>query len=131
MEISSKTVADLRAETGVGMMDCKKALVEAGGDFEGARKILRKRGLATAARKADRATSEGLVVARVTPGSAVLVEGNCGTDFVARTSDFRGLADGLADLIAAHRAFGETRSGDPEALAEVSAPGKPHESASY
>ena len=94
MEITSKAVADLRSETGVGMMDCKKALVEAGGDFEEARKILRKRGLATAARKADRATSEGLVVARVTPGAAVLVEVNCETDFVARTADFRGLADG-------------------------------------
>ena len=76
MEISSKAVADLRAETGVGMMDCKKALVEAGGDFEEARKILRKRGLASAARKADRATSEGLVIARVLPGAAALVEVN-------------------------------------------------------
>ena len=127
MEISSKSVADLRAETGVGMMDCKKALVEAGGDFEEARKILRKRGLATAARKADRATSEGLVVARVTPGAAVLVEVNCETDFVARTSDFRALAEGLSDLVAAHAAFGETRSGDPAALAQLPAPGKPTE----
>src|SRR4029077_10816085 len=89
------------------------------------RKILRKRGLATAARKADRATSEGLVVARGTPGAAVLVEVNCETDFVARTADFRGLADGLADLIAAHNAFGETRSGSADALAELPAPGKP------
>jgi len=122
MGISSKAVADLRAETGVGMMDCKKALVEAGGDFEEARKILRKRGLASAARKADRATSEGLVIARVTPGAAVLVEVNCETDFVARTADFRSLAEGLADLVAAHAAFGETRSGDPVALAALPAP---------
>jgi elongation factor Ts len=120
-------VADLRAETGVGMMDCKKALVEAGGDFEEARKILRKRGLATAARKADRATSEGLVVARVTPGAAVLVEVNCETDFVARTSDFRALAEGLSDLVAAHAAFEETRSGDPAELAQLPSPGKPTE----
>jgi len=127
MEITSKKVADLRAETGVGMMDCKKALVEAAGDFEEARKILRKRGLATAARKADRATSEGLVVARVTPGAAVLVEVNCETDFVARTSDFRGLAEGLSDLVAAHKAFGETRSGDPAGLVSLPAPGKPTE----
>jgi elongation factor Ts len=124
MEISSKAVADLRAETGVGMMDCKKALVEAGGDFEEARKILRKRGLATAARKADRATSEGLVVARVTPEAAVLVEVNCETDFVARTSDFRALAEGLSELVAAHAAFGETRSGDPAELAQLPVPGK-------
>ena len=130
MEITSKAVADLRSETGVGMMDCKKALVEAGGDFEEARKILRKRGLATAARKADRATSEGLVVARVTPGAAVLVEVNCETDFVARTADFRGLADGLADLIAAHNAFGETRSGSADALSKLPAPGKPTETVS-
>jgi len=124
MEITPKAVADLRAETGVGMMDCKRALVEAGGDFEEARKILRKRGLATAARKADRATSEGLVVARVTPGAAVLVEVNCETDFVARTADFRGLAEGLSDLVAAHSAFGETRSGDPAALLKLPAPAK-------
>src|SRR5260370_6490769 len=115
MEISSKAVADLRSETGVGMMDCKKALVEAGGDFEEARKILRKRGLATAARQADRATSDGLVVARVTPGAAVLVEVNCETDFVARTTVFRGLAAGLAHLIAAHKAFGETGACQPQA----------------
>jgi elongation factor Ts len=130
MEITSKAVADLRAETGVGMMDCKKALVEAGGDFEEARKILRRRGLASAARKADRATSEGLVAARVTPGAAVLVEINCETDFVARTEDFRALADGLADLVAAHAAFGDTRSGDAAALAALPAPGKPTEKVS-
>ncbi len=130
MEITSKSVADLRAETGVGMMDCKKALVEAGGDFEEARKILRKRGLATAARKADRATSEGLVVARVTAGAAVLVEVNCETDFVARTADFRGLAEGLADVVAAHSAFGETRFGEPTGLASLPAPGKPTETVS-
>jgi elongation factor Ts len=130
MEISSKSVADLRAETGVGMMDCKKALVEAGGDFEEARKILRKRGLASAARKADRATSEGLVVARITPAAAVLLEINCETDFVARTEDFRALADGLADTIAAHSAFGDTGSGDVEALSELPAPGKATEKVS-
>jgi elongation factor Ts len=130
MEITSKVVADLRAETGVGMMDCKKALVEAGGDFEEARKILRKRGLASAARKADRATSEGLVVAKVTPAAAVLVEINCETDFVARTEDFRALANGLAELVAAHTAFGDTRSGDVAALAALPAPGKPTEKVS-
>lgn len=124
MEISSKLVADLRAETGVGMMDCKKALVEAGGDFEEARKILRKKGLAAAARKADRATSEGLVVARVHPKAAVLLEVNCETDFVARTEDFRGFAEGLTDKIAAHDAFGETRSGEAAALLSLPAPGR-------
>ncbi len=116
MEITSKLVADLRAETGVGMMDCKRALVEASGDFEEAKKILRKKGLAAAARKADRAASEGLVVARVTPKAAVLLEVNCETDFVARTSDFRDFTEALADRVAAHDAFGETRLGDPAAL---------------
>ena len=121
MEITSKSVADLRAETGVGMMDCKRALVEASGDFEEAKKILRKKGLAAAARKADRAASEGLVVARVTPKAAVLVEVNCETDFVARTPDFRAFAEALAEQVAAHDAFGETRAGDPTALAELPA----------
>jgi elongation factor Ts len=114
MEITPKQVAELRAETGVGMMDCKRALVEAGGDFEEAKKILRKKGLAAAARKADRVASEGLVVARVMPKAAVLLEVNCETDFVARTSDFREFAEGLAEQIAAHDAVGETRAGAPE-----------------
>ena len=123
MEISSKLVSDLRAETGAGMMDCKKALVEASGDVEEARKILRKKGLAAAASKAGRAASEGLVVARVTAKGAVLLEVNCETDFVARTEDFRVFADTLADRIAAHEAFGDTRSGDVGELAGLSWPG--------
>ena len=124
MEISSKQVADLRAETGVGMMECKKALVEARGDFEEARKILRKKGLAAAASKAGRATSEGLVVTHRTPVAAVVLEVNCETDFVARTEAFRAFADKLADRIAAHHAFGETR-GDAAAVAGLSWPGEP------
>jgi elongation factor Ts len=122
MEISSKLVNSLRTETGAGMMDCKKALVEANGDFEEARKILRKKGLAAAASKAGRAASEGLVVARVSPKGAVLVEVNCETDFVARTEDFRSFAETLADRIEAHDAFGDTRSGDVAALAALSWP---------
>ena len=128
MEINSKVVAQLRAETGVGMMDCKKALVESGGDFEEAKKILRKKGLAAAARKADRVASEGLVVARVTPKAAVLVEVNCETDFVARTTDFRGFAESLGDQIAAHDAFGETRAGDPADLTGLPATDRTTES---
>jgi len=122
MEISSKLVNSLRTETGAGMMDCKKALVEANGDFEEARKILRKKGLAAAASKAGRAASEGLVVARVTVKGAVLLEVNCETDFVARTEDFRSFAETLADRIEAHDAFGDTRSGDVGALAGLSWP---------
>jgi elongation factor Ts len=123
MEISSKLVSDLRGETGAGMMDCKKALVEAGGDFEEAKKILRKKGLAAAASKAGRAASEGLVIAHVTVKGAVLVEVNCETDFVARTEDFRVFAEKLADRIAAHDAFGDTRAGDVAELSKLSWPG--------
>jgi elongation factor Ts len=123
MEISSKLVSDLRTETGAGMMDCKKALVEARGDFEEARKILRKKGLAAAASKAGRAASEGLVVSHVTGKGAVLLEVNCETDFVARTEDFRTFAEKLADRIAAHDGFGDTRSGDVKELAKLSWPG--------
>ena len=122
MEISSKLVNQLRTETGAGMMDCKKALVEAQGDFEEARKLLRKKGLAAAASKAGRAASEGLVVARVTVKGGVLLEVNCETDFVARTEDFRTFAETLADRIEAHDAFGDTRSGDVAALAALSWP---------
>jgi len=123
MEISSKLVSDLRTETGAGMMDCKKALVEAQGNFEEAKKILRKKGLAAAASKAGRAASEGLVVAHVTVKGAVLVEVNCETDFVARTEDFRVFAEKLADRIAAHDAFGDTRAGDVAEVAKLSWPG--------
>jgi len=123
VEISSKLVSDLRTETGAGMMDCKKALVESQGDFEEAKKILRKKGLAAAASKAGRAASEGLVVAHVTVKGAVLVEVNCETDFVARTEDFRVFAEKLADRIAAHDDFGDTRSGSVADLAKLSWPG--------
>jgi elongation factor Ts len=123
MEITPKLVADLRTETGAGMMDCKKALVEADGSFDEARKILRKKGLAAAASKAGRAASEGLVVAHVTVKGAVVVEVNCETDFVARTEDFRTFAEKLADRVAAHDGFGDTRMGDPAELARLSWPG--------
>jgi elongation factor Ts len=125
MEITSKAVADLRAETGVGMMECKKALVEAGGDFEEARKILRKKGLAAAASKAGRATKEGLVVALVAPKAAVLVEVNCETDFVARTEAFRGFTEKLAERIVTHDAFGETLSGEIGDVSGLSWPTEP------
>jgi elongation factor Ts len=125
MEISSKMVADLRAETGVGMMECKKALQEAGGDFEEARKVLRKKGLAAAASKAGRATTEGLVVAHVSPKAAVLLEVNCETDFVARTEAFRSFAEKLAERVTTHEAFGQTRAGEGGELADLSWPSEP------
>lgn len=130
MEISSKLVAELRSETGAGVMDCKRALLEARGDFEEARKILRKRGIAVAAGKAGRATMEGLVIARLTPEAGALLEVNCETDFVARTEKFRSFVEALADSVAANEALGETRQGTPEELLPLPAGGDPGESVS-
>ncbi len=100
-EISAQLVKQLRDLTGAGMMECKKALVEANGDFEEAQVILRKRGLATAAKKASRSAREGLIGLHVSPqaDSAVLVEVNCETDFVAKTDDFQKLVDEIVQLI--------------------------------
>jgi elongation factor Ts len=97
-EIPAKLVAELRARTGAGMMDCKKALEEAGGDLEKAVDILRKKGAAKADKRAGREASEGLIGSYVHHDGriGVLVEVNCETDFVARTEDFRHLAKELA-----------------------------------
>jgi len=102
-EISPKLVMELRQRTGVGMMECKKALAEANGDIDLAIETLRKRGAAKAASKADRAASQGLVESYIHPGGGVgvLVEVNCETDFVARTDDFAALARNIAMHIAA------------------------------
>jgi elongation factor Ts len=93
MAISAADVKKLRDQTGAGMMDCKAALEEAKGDFDAATTILRKKGLASAAKKAGRATSEGLIGHEVSTdhSSGVLVEVNCESDFVARTDDFQQL----------------------------------------
>jgi elongation factor Ts len=101
--ISAKMVADLRAKTGAGLMDCKKALAEAGGDEEKAIEALRKKGMASAAKKADRTASDGLVESYIHMGGkvGVLVELNCETDFVAKTDDFKTLARDIAMHIAA------------------------------
>jgi elongation factor Ts len=102
-DISAEMVRKLREETGAGMMDCKAALVEAAGDAEKARDFLRKRGLAAAAKKAGRATSEGIVGTYIHPGAriGVLVEVDCETDFVAKTPDFQTLVKEIAMHIAA------------------------------
>ena len=102
-DISAEMVRKLREETGAGMMDCKAALVEAGADIEKARDVLRKRGMASAAKKAGRATSEGLVGTYIHPGAkiGVLVEVDCETDFVAKTPDFQTLVKEIAMHIAA------------------------------
>ena len=102
-EISPKLVMELRQRTGVGMMECKKALAETNGDIELAIETLRKRGAAKAASKAERAASQGLVESYIHPGGGVgvLVEVNCETDFVARTDDFAALVRNVAMHIAA------------------------------
>jgi elongation factor Ts len=103
MGITTEMVKDLRQRTGAGVLDCKKALEEVDGDIETATKLLRKQGLAIAAKKADREAHEGLVEAYIHAGGklGVLVELNCETDFVARTEDFRELAHDLAMQVAA------------------------------
>src|SRR5919206_1518832 len=102
MTITADMVRKLREETGAGMMECKSALVEASGDAEKAREVLRKKGLATAAKRAGRATSEGIVGTYIHPGSkiGVLVEINCETDFVAKTPEFQSLVKEIAMHIA-------------------------------
>src|SRR5215470_19687869 len=103
MAISADQVKKLRDATGAGMMECKGALTEASGDFEAAMTLLRKRGLATAAKKAGRATSEGLIGHYIHMGGkiGVLVEINCESDFVARTDKFQELTKEIAMHIAA------------------------------
>jgi elongation factor Ts len=101
--ITAEQVKQLRDKTGAGMMECKAALTEAGGEQEKAVDILRKKGLASAAKRAGRATSNGVVGSYIHMGGkvGVLVEVNCETDFVARTEDFQGLVKELALQIAA------------------------------
>jgi elongation factor Ts len=101
--ITADQVKQLREKTGAGMMECKAALAEANGDMEEAITILRKRGLAQAAKRAGRATAQGLITSYIHLGGkiGVLVEVNCETDFVARTEDFQNLAKEVAMHIAA------------------------------
>lgn len=102
-EVNATAVKDLREKTGAGMMDCKKALQEANGDFEQAIDILRKKGIASAAKRAGRTVKEGRIEAYIHPGSklGVLLEMNCETDFVANTPDFKSFARDVAMQIAA------------------------------
>jgi elongation factor Ts len=102
-EITAQMVKELREKSGAPMMDCKKALVEAHGDLEQSIVVLRKRGMATAAKKATRTTSEGVVSSYIHAGGkiGVLLEVNCESDFVARTAEFQGLVHDIAMHIAA------------------------------
>ena len=103
MEVSANVVKELREKTGAGFMDCKKALAETGGDLEKAIDYLRQKGVAAAAKKADRVVTDGAVGAYVHPGGkiGVLLEINCQTDFVARTAEFQALLKDIAMQIAA------------------------------
>jgi len=99
--ISASAVKDLREKTGVGMMEAKKALEEAGGDFEKAVDILRKKGLSAAAKKSARVASEGMIASRLENAgkTAVLIEVNSETDFVSKNEEFQSFAKGLAEIV--------------------------------
>jgi elongation factor Ts len=103
MEISAQLVKQLRERTGAGMMECKGALVEAKGDLGEAEVVLRKKGIASASKKATRTTKQGVIASYIHPGAqlGVLIEVNCESDFVARTDDFQELVHDLAMQIAA------------------------------
>lgn len=103
MDVNATTVKELREKTGAGIMDCKKALAESGGDLEQAVDYLRRKGLAAAAKKMGRVAAEGMVGAYIHAGGkiGVLVELNCETDFVARTEEFQSLLKDIAMQIAA------------------------------
>ena len=103
MSITAAQVKELRDRTGAGMMECKKALVEADGDIDAAVEVLRKSGQAKADKKAGRVAAEGRIVVREADGVAVILEVNCETDFVANDDNFTGFCDRVADTILASR----------------------------
>ena len=109
-EITAGQVKELRERTGSGMMECKKALQQVGGDIEAAVELMRKAGQAKADKKAGRIAAEGLIVIRQTVGAAAMVEINCETDFVTKNDDFRAFADAVADT---------ALNGDPADLAAL------------
>lgn len=103
MTITTADIKALRELTGAGIMDSKRALEEAGGDIERAQDILRQKGIASAAKKSDRETEQGVIESYIHSGGRIgaMVEANCETDFVARTEDFKALAHDIAMQIAA------------------------------
>lgn len=106
-DVEASKVMELRKRTGSGLMACKKALGETGGDMEAALEYLRKQGIAGAEKKADREARQGGVFAKVNEEAGVLAELNCETDFVARTDDFQNLADGLVSKLLAGQEISE------------------------
>jgi elongation factor Ts len=120
-EISAQLVKQLRERTGAGMMECKSALVESHGDLAAAEVILRKRGIASAAKKASRSTKQGIIASYIHQGAqlGVLVEVNCESDFVARTPEFQALVHDVAmQVAAAEPKFIRKEDVTPEDLAQ-------------
>ncbi len=120
MSISAKDVKALRDRTGAGMMDCKKALTETSGDIEAAIDLLRARGAAKAAKRAEKSANEGIIGSYVhfDNRTAVIVELNCETDFVANTDDFKGLAKEIALHIASQAPLSISTEDIPEGVVE-------------
>ncbi len=118
--INAKQVGELRAKTGAGLMDCKKALVEANGDFEKAITLLRKMGVADAAKRSGRSASEGIIESYIHLGGkvGVLLELNCESDFVAKNDDFKLFARDIAMHIAAANPAYVSREEVPESIIE-------------
>ena len=132
--ITAKMVNDLRVQTGAGLLDCKKALTESNGNVEEATTILRKKGVASAAKKADRTTKEGLIESYIhfSGKVGVLIEVNCETDFVARNDEFKAFVKDLCFQIAATSPIHVSRDQVPEAdisaerdIASAQVQGKP------
>lgn len=119
--VTAQEVKELRERTGVGMMDCKRALVEANGDMDEAIKILREQGLAAAAKKAGRIAAEGIVEAYIHLNGkiGVMVEVNCETDFVAKTPDFKAFVHSIAMHIAAAKPLYVNKEEVPQAEIEA------------
>ncbi|MEX2158794.1 MAG: translation elongation factor Ts [Dehalococcoidia bacterium] len=128
--ISASQVKELRERTGAGVMDCKSALQEAGGDAERAMAILQEKGMAFAEKRMDRETSQGVIECYIHGGRlGALVEVNCETDFVARTEEFRALAKDLAMQVVAHNPLSVSEEdlppgaeGDPKEICLMSQP---------
>ncbi len=120
MSVSANAVKELRDKTGAGMMDCKKALNEANGDFEKAIEILRKKGASVAAKRAERSANEGIVLTKIFNNgkSAAIVEVNCETDFVAKSDDFVNFVNFVIDIIV------NEKPSDLESLKKLSLNGK-------
>ncbi|MDZ4804777.1 MAG: translation elongation factor Ts [Candidatus Eisenbacteria bacterium] len=118
MTITANQVSELRARTGAGMMDCKRALSETNGDIDAAIEHLRKTGIAKAEKKSDREASEGLVHSYIHPGGrvGVLIQVSCETDFVAKTDDFLNLVKDLAMQVAAASPRSVRREEIPESI---------------